>query len=300
MWTRTRLKRQLRKIRNRFAGRFFHTRYGRELLISGIGPRVLTMTVDCGDHIMSFCPGDYIGKKVFRKGHFDRDHVDRLLAILTERGLLQPQSALLELGANIGTQTVYFALSRRFARIVSIEPDPRNFALLQTNIAQNNLADTVTLVQCAAGDSDGSIDFYQHRNNHGKSSAIRQSAGDVRISVPVRPVPLILDEAGVSPADIGLLWMDIEGYEPVACRSMSALMTRKVPLYTEFSPVHYGPEKTADFVELLARFYTTCLVFLDGREIVMPVRDIPVDRDQFDILLFRADGEPATLTAGDR
>ena len=80
-------------------------------MINAIGPRVQTMTLDCGDHVMTFAPGDYIGKKIFRKGHFERDHVDRLLAILKERQLLREGSTLLELGGNIGTQTIYFALS---------------------------------------------------------------------------------------------------------------------------------------------------------------------------------------------
>ena len=128
------IRRHLRKVRNNLARRFFDTRYGRNLLINSLGPRVQTMTIDCGDHVMSLSPGDYIGKKIFRKGHFEREHVDRLLAILKERRLLRDGTTLLELGGNIGTQTIYFALSGQFARIVSVEPDPRNFDLLRTNV----------------------------------------------------------------------------------------------------------------------------------------------------------------------
>ena len=142
---------RLRKMRNATAARFCDTRLGRRLLIESIGPRVLTMTVDAGDHRMTFSPSDYIGRKVFRKGHFERDHVDRLLAVLRERGLSRKDSVLLELGGNIGTQTVYFALSGAYSRIVSVEPDPRNFPLLKINIEQNGLETTVTAVNCAAG-----------------------------------------------------------------------------------------------------------------------------------------------------
>src|SRR5262245_28319430 len=198
------LHRLFRKIRNRLAERFFDTRFGRRLLIESIVPRVLSMTVDCGDHIMSFAPGDYIGRKVFRKGHFERDHVDRLLAALDERELRRKGSVLLEIGGNIGTQTVYFALNGAYRRIVTVEPDPRNFTLLETNIAQNKLNGSVTLVNCAAGDREGEIDFFLNSNNHGKSSAIRQSKNDRRISVPVRPVHRILEEAAVSAEDVGL------------------------------------------------------------------------------------------------
>ncbi len=204
------------------ASRFFDTRFGRRLLIENIGQRVVSMTVDAGDHLMTFSPSDYIGRKVFRKGHFERENVDRLLAVLRERGLLRKEGVLLELGGNIGTQTVYFALSDTYSRIVSVEPDPRNFPLLEMNIRQNRLEKKVTLVNCAAGETAGEIDFFLNANNHGKSSAIRQSPSDAKISVPVKPVADILGGAGLDQSDVGLVWMDIEGYEPVACRSMVA------------------------------------------------------------------------------
>jgi FkbM family methyltransferase len=275
---------RLRKIRNTVARRLFDTRTGRRLLIESIGPRVVAMTVDAGDHLMSFSPADYIGRKVFRKGHFERDHVDKLLAILRQRGLIKNGSHLLEIGGNIGTQTVYFALSGAYRHIVSVEPDPRNFPLLQLNIRQNQLEQVVTTVNCAAGEATGEIDFFMNANNHGKSSAIRQSKSDTRISVPVRPVTEILSDLSIDPAAIGLVWMDIEGYEPVACRSMTPLMARRVPLYMEFTPQFYGPEQTRAFIITLSSFYDSCLVFFEDEEKEMKVVDLPGGIDQYDVL----------------
>ncbi|MBA8879393.1 FkbM family methyltransferase [Phyllobacterium myrsinacearum] len=279
-------RRGFQKARNRAAGHFFDTRYGRELMISAMDPRVLTMTVNCGDHVMTFSPSDYIGRKIFRKGHFERHHVSRLLSVLKDMQLLPEGTTLLELGGNIGTQTVYFSLSRSFARIISVEPDPRNFELLKSNIAQNSIEDRVTLVNCAAGDHDGEIDFFQHSSNHGKSSTNRQSKSDTRIVVPVRRVDGILDEAAVPPNQVGLIWMDIEGHEPIACRSMEVLLSRRVPLYLEFSPNFYGPDQAAAFVRYLTGFYDDCLVFHHGKPLAMKVRALPIDQGQFDVLLF--------------
>ncbi|QFY63656.1 FkbM family methyltransferase (plasmid) [Rhizobium grahamii] len=277
-------RKRLRKMRNALVSRFFDTRTGRRLLIENIGKRVVSMTVDAGDHRMTFAPSDYIGRKVFRKGHFERDHVDRLLAVLRARGILESSGQLLEIGANIGTQTVYFALSRAYSHIISIEPDPRNFPLLQTNVRQNGLENAVTLVNCAAGDAAGEIDFFMHADNHGKSSAIRQSSNDVRTTVPVKPVTEILLDLSIDPAAIGLVWMDIEGYEPVACRSMVPLLVRRVPLYMEFTPLFYGPGQTREFVAWLAGFYSRCLVFFEDHEQEMDVIDLPGGLDQYDVL----------------
>ncbi len=280
-------KRVFRRKRDAIATRLFDTRLGRDILVSALGSRVKSMTVDCGDHVMSFSPADYIGRKVFRKGHFERDHVDRLLSVLRERGLLRKGSALLELGGNIGTQTCYFALSGIYGRIVSVEPDPRNFRLLSANIADNGFETMVTAVNCAAGDREGQLDFYLNHKNHGKSSALRQNASDEKISVPVRPVADILEQAAVDPTDISLIWMDIEGYEPVACRSMQALMARQVPLYMEFTPAFYGKEQAKAFVGELASHYGECLAFFEDREQSMRVADLPTEGEQFDVLFLR-------------
>ncbi|MBB4526317.1 FkbM family methyltransferase [Rhizobium leguminosarum] len=276
--------RRLRKARNAATSRLFDTRFGRRLLIENIGPRVVSITVDAGDHLMTFSPADYIGRKVFRKGHFEREAVDRLIVILRERGLLRKDATLLEIGGNIGTQTVYFALSDTYAQIVSIEPDPRNFPLLAHNIHQNRLEEKVRLVNCAAGEHEGEIDFFLNLNNHGKSSAIHQSPTDQKISVQVKPVSEILAGLSVDPAAIGLVWMDIEGYEPVACRSMQPLLARRVPLYMEFTPLFYGPEGTKAFISMLAGFYENCLVVFEDREMEIKVRELPGDFDQYNVL----------------
>jgi FkbM family methyltransferase len=280
------LRRKLRKWRDDLALRFFDTRYGRDLLIKAIGPRTRFMTVDCGDHLLTFSPEDYLGRSVFVKNHFDRDHVGRLMSKLTELGIDVAGKTLLEIGANIGTHTIYFGLTRTFSRILAIEPDPRNFELLEENVRQNSFDDLVIRLACAASDEDGTIEFFLHPDNHGKSSPNPRHARDRKILVPALPVPTILEHADIAEADIGLVWMDIEGYEPVACRSMQSLFARRVPIHMEFTGAFYGTETAAEFVAFLARYYDNCMVFYnDDSEERRKVAEIPLDREQFDILL---------------
>lgn len=275
-----------RRLRDTLASRFFDTRYGRDLLVRNIGARTRFITVDNGDHLITFSPADYLGRSVFVKGHFDRDHVDRLMRHLKALGLSVEGKTLLEIGGNIGTHTIYIALTGAFDRIVTIEPDPRNFELLVENIAQNGFAELVTPINCAASDVEGEIDFFLHPNNHGKSSPSSRNAADVKIPVAARPVPAILAEVGVAEADVGLVWMDIEGYEPIACRSMTSLFERRVPVHCEFTSEFYGTEKAAEFVAFLAGYYEDCLVFFNDDSMArIKVADIPIDREQFDILL---------------
>jgi FkbM family methyltransferase len=280
------LRRRLRKWRDRLARRFFDTRYGRDLLIRAIGPRTRFMTVDCGDHLMTFSPGDYLGRSVFVKNHFDRDHVGRLLRKLDEIGVTVAGKTLLEIGANIGTHTVYFALTGIFSRIIAVEPDPRNFELLEENVRQNGFGDLVTRLACAVSDVAGDIPFFLHPDNHGKSSPNPTRADESPILVPALPVAAILSRAGADEDEVGLVWMDIEGYEPIAARSMASLFARRVPVHMEFTAEFYGAEKAKEFVAYLAGFYDECFIFYnDDREERRLVKDIPVDREQFDILL---------------
>ncbi|CAN7240583.1 FkbM family methyltransferase [Rhizobium sp. LjRoot254] len=280
------LARMFRRLRDRLASRFFDTRYGRDLLIKAIGSRTRFITVDNGDHLITFSPADYLGRSVFVKGHFDRDHVDRLMRHLKALGLGIEGKTLLEIGGNIGTHTIYFALTGAFGRIVTVEPDPRNFELLVENITQNGFDELVVPINCAASDIEGQIDFFLHPDNHGKSSPNSRSAADIKIAVPARPVPAILADAGIAEADVGLVWMDIEGYEPIACRSMTSLFERRVSVHCEFTSEFYGAEKAAEFVGFLARYYEDCLVFFNDDSMArMKVADIPLDREQFDILL---------------
>jgi FkbM family methyltransferase len=277
---------RLRKWRDAIALRFFDTRYGRDLLIKAIGPRTRFMTVDCGDHLLTFSPEDYLGRSVFVKNHFDRDHVGRLMGKLAELGIDVKGTTLLEIGANIGTHTVYFGLTRTFGRILAIEPDPRNFELLDENVLQNGFGDLVVRVPYAVSDQERTIEFFLHPNNHGKSSPNQRHVDDRKIRVAALPIPEILARAGVPQADVGLVWMDIEGYEPIAARSMQPLFERRIPVHMEFTGDFYGREKATEFVAFLARFYDNCMVFYnDDSEEQRKVTDIPLDREQFDILL---------------
>ena len=276
----------MRKWRDRLARRFFDTRYGRDLLIRAVSPRTRFMTVDCGDHLVTFSPGDYLGRSLFVKNHFDRDHVGRLMDRLAGLGVPVRGKVLLEIGANIGTHTVYFALTGALSRIVAVEPDPRNFERLEENGRQNGFDGVVERIACAASDREGTIEFFLHPDNHGRSSPARKHAGDRAIRVPALPVPAILARAGVPEEDIGLVWMDIEGYEAVACRSMQSLFARQVPVHMEFTADFYGREKAAEFVAFLAGYYNDCFIFYnDDSEERRKVSDIPLDREQFDILL---------------
>jgi FkbM family methyltransferase len=281
-----RLEKQFRTAREIALRRLLSGRRGRKLVMKALGEDVMSVTLDCGDHVLSFSPHELVGRAIYMDGHFDRYRIDELFSILDKEAAIPSDGlTVVEVGANIGTQSVYFGLSPRVGKVLAIEPDPRNLRFLRRNVADNALSEKVSMIACAVGDFSGEADLYFVPGNQGQSSLLAPERGSASARIEVKPLQAILDEAGVGAAQIDFVWMDIEGAEPMALRSMTALLERRVPINLEFSPKLYGPQGTRDFVQFLARYYERCVFLLGDQRTHMKVADIPPDSRQADILL---------------
>lgn len=276
----------LRRSRVKMFKRLGGSRRGRKLLLDFLPLNIREVTVDCGDHRLTVSPHEMIGRHVVATGEYTRDSVSHVLDELDRRGLIPAEGACaLEIGANIGTHTLYLALTRRFKTIVAVEPDPRNLALLKRNVADNDLSGAVRIMECAAGETEGELLLHRIDGNYGNSSFVHSRPTGNSVAVPVRPVDAILRDAGVAPDKVSLVWMDIEGFEPQACRSMGGLLARQVPIYMEFSPEFYGREGTEAFVRFLERHYSHCIVTARGVRQSVPVGQLLEQQRQCDVLL---------------
>jgi len=257
------LETRFRDARVRWMKALMNSTRGRKLILDALPPEVRAMTVDCGDHVLTVSPHEFIGRQVIARGDYTRDVVGDVVALLDRHGRLPDRDAcVLELGANIGTHTVYLALTRRFSRILAVEPDPRNLAFLRRNIEDNDLEALVEVFACAAGAREDTLVLRQVEGNFGQSRLLPESAGeDEGVRVPVRTVAGIRKEAEVDPHDVTLVWMDVEGFEPQACRGMPALMSLATPIFMEFSPEFHGGADQREFAALLARHYARCMLF---------------------------------------
>jgi FkbM family methyltransferase len=62
---------------------------------------------------------------------------------------------IVDIGANMGSFTVFAAQCCPGARIFSFEPEQGNFNVLQQNVAVNSLADRIQVLNCAVASSSG-------------------------------------------------------------------------------------------------------------------------------------------------
>lgn len=112
---------------------------------------------------------------------------------------------VVDLGANLGFTTLYFARRYGAHTCVAVEPDPANARLLRLNLAQNGL--TAIVLEAAVGREDGNASFARaHESNLGHLSS--DGGG---IIVPVVSMPTVL--AKLNGARVSMLKIDIEGGE---------------------------------------------------------------------------------------
>jgi len=118
---------------------------------------------------------------------------------------------IVDAGANVGLASLYFL--RRFpqARVISIEPDPENFAIAQKNLAP--FGDRCHLVNAALWSTAGTLFISRGTFRDGRHWATQtlplQAAGEE--TVQARTIKSLTNEFRFPRVD--LLKMDIEGAE---------------------------------------------------------------------------------------
>jgi len=148
---------------------------------------------------------------------------------------VRPGDTVLDLGAHVGYYTLLLArLVGPGGRVVALEPDPDNFALLSRNVALNGYASRVSLYNLAAA-APGKLALYRSADNAG-DHRVHPADGD-RPAVSVDAVAvdgLFRDRRG----GIDFVKMDVQGAEGAALEGMAGLLgrSRRAKVMLEFWP----------------------------------------------------------------
>jgi FkbM family methyltransferase len=211
--------------------------------------------------------------------------VAKVCHILCATGSFRENAAVLELGAASGVQTIEMATCGAFSHVLAVEPEAINFAALQRNVEDNGVQDMVCCFPGAVGIIDGMTNFYVGRDDKQRSGMKQQGPNDTKTRIPINTVETILQDARVPLEQIGLIWIDIEGYEAIACLSMTGLMERNTPIYAVLSPELYHRDHGSSFVRYLATYYRRCVLLTDAEPRIVNVSDIPLDQGSVRVLL---------------
>jgi FkbM family methyltransferase len=228
-----------------------------------------------------------VGAWLMWHGGWQRREIEAAVELLSSAGRLPIDPIFLDIGAHIGTHTVYALRTGRFIRAVAFEPEPRNARLFAMNVEANDLSQAVVLVRKAAGARSGTGILHLHPRNSGAHAmdVAPSIDGDAALEVPVVRVEDELAALEIPLEKVGLVWIDVEGYEPQVLDGLNRLIARSVPITFEFTPRRYSTQIRERLVELLACHYTT-VHSLGRQEGSAPIRSLAAREHTDDVLVY--------------
>lgn len=136
------------------------------------------------------------------------DHVPIIEVWLRrDYGVVPDGATILDIGASTGVFAVYAAASAPRSRVVSFEPMPSAFALLQANVALNGFGDRVQVHHAAVAPETGEIDLFV--DGLFFPSLVKEGTSSVR--VPAISLADLIERH--APDGVDLLKIDVEGAE---------------------------------------------------------------------------------------
>lgn len=280
------------------------TKRGRKILLRRLFAEYLDPRargfIDFGDHGFFVDPRDQtVAFELLLGRGWQRAETEAVAGFLANAGLLPAGGAFVDVGANIGTQTVYALLGAKFARAVAVEPAPDNLDLLRRNIDWNNLRDRVAVAAVALSDQAGDGTLRLNPANAGghslEAAMFARQAGTLEVGV--QRLDDVLADAGVGASDVGLVWIDVEGHEMPVLRGARSVMEAGVPICFEYSGKVYDAPARAELAAMLARHYRAAI---DVEALLARPGDGPqaralaelLDDAQRDILVFNPEPRP--------
>jgi FkbM family methyltransferase len=191
---------------------------------------------------------------------------------------LHPGMVLVDVGANIGYFTT---LASRIVgptgRVVAVEPDRDNYAILKANLSANRIENSIA-IDSALGSSPGHARLYRSRENNGDhrlysgSDSARES-----IKVEIETLDDLLDRLGITRVDF--IKMDVQGYESHVLQGMKRTLdrSRNLVVLSEFWPsgIEHAGGSPADFLEFFrSSGFDTSMLSRSGTDQIslLPVR----------------------------
>ncbi len=176
-----------------------------------------------------FSKDQTISRAIFLDGEFDFVKLVRAWSLIPSN---RRQKVLVDVGANLGTISIPAVKRGLFNNALAIEANPTFAEALEKNVVLNGLEDRIHVVNSAVGDKDEqSLLFSVDQSNFGASRVVRaESEKTVRVRSST------LDTLLGDTSNVGLVFMDIEGFEGKALKGASSILEDCPPVVLEFTP----------------------------------------------------------------
>jgi FkbM family methyltransferase len=153
----------------------------------------------------------------------EKDPVNVELAFIRDH-MLSPHDLVFDVGSHHGLHTVLMA--RRPLRVIAIEPNPHNVAILRRNVALNGLQNVIVR-QTAVGNARGAITLPQDSNAGGVM--LNNTEAVPSIEVELLPLDQVAEEHGYP----DFLKIDVEGFEARVLEGAVQILKRRPKIAIE-------------------------------------------------------------------
>jgi FkbM family methyltransferase len=162
--------------------------------------------------------------------------------LLTIREMAR-EGVYLDIGAHLGTHTVWFAAACPSTEVHAFEPIGRYADVVRRNVALNHLEGKVTVHQIGLSDHEGTaVNYMSPEHQFG----FDESGSGVDETFPTRR----LDDV-VQTGRVAVMKLDVEGMEAAALRGATRILKRDKPVV--FAEAH-NAEVAAETLAVLAPF----------------------------------------------
>jgi FkbM family methyltransferase len=194
--------------------------------------------------------GDHIGQLYYVRELLESDREATFVSLL--KASISSGMTVVEGGAHMGYVTLQSARAvGPSGRVLAFEANPRAVPVIERNLAENGLAERVTIVPLALADARGRHAFFL--SGGGDTSSLFEPDGESeRIDVAVTALDSWLDPT----VRVDVVKLDIEGGETAALRGMRETLARAGPdlvVFAECNPsmLERSGSSTSELVELL-------------------------------------------------
>lgn len=128
------------------------------------------------------------------------------------------QETILDVGANIGNHSIFFANFLNYDQIICFEPILANYKLLKQNMASYN---NIGLIQMAASEATN-LDLRMFENYGNMGASYVHPNGDISVTA------VSIDKMNFQ--NVSLIKIDVEGHEPAVLDGAQDTIYRNHPL----------------------------------------------------------------------
>jgi FkbM family methyltransferase len=162
---------------------------------------------------------DEISNYLLLGSYYEQEDLDSIFEFLRSKFRYTPKGLAIDMGANIGNHSLY--LSNLFDKVMSFEPHPDTYSLLQINTRDTK---GITCHNFGLADVEKSQLLYEQGGNMGASSLAPLNDSKDSIEIKLKTFDSLITEK------VSLIKIDVEGHELEALAGSEKCIKRDSPI----------------------------------------------------------------------